>query len=313
MGPDVTDQTPAASFIMLCYRQPDTVAAAVRSMLEQECEPIEIIVSDDASPDDTFARVEEAVRGYDGPHTVTVRRNPQNMGVNKHLEVAMTLAQSDLMVWTAGDDINAPDRVQTILDVHRETGAMLIFSDAETITPQGTPGTNAYRNALFYRRHTLAEAAGSFALYLGATVAWHKDLYRKYGGFPRERAHEDLILGFRAALEDSVHHIPRNLVTYREDAGVSSILSGKTSTMVNRERRRAILQGQLTVLQQRLKDAGTFGLPDDHPVCRILSRQIQRQAMRLSYYDGNRLSHARAPLRLASSLLSEWLRDVRNR
>ena len=309
----MTDQ-PAASFILVSYNQQDTVAEAAHAVLAQDCSPLQIILSDDASTDRTFEILQEVAASYTGPHRVQARQNPQNLGVNLHMSRAIELAECDFLIWSAGDDVSVPHRARAILDAYQKTRAKLIFSDAPTQRPDGSPGTQAYRKALFYRSDfTLEQAATSFALFLGAAVGWHKDLFYKYGGFPPERAHEDLILGFRAALENSTHYIPEKLVTYREDIGVSSHLSGKTSTLENRARRTAILKGQYTVLQQRLVDAQTFGLARDHPISQTVHVLRDWTVMRLSYYDGNRAIHTRQPIRLAHALLSEWLRDFRNR
>lgn len=304
---------PAASFILLSYCQEDTIAAAVESLLDQKCEPLEIILSDDASPDRTFAIIEETVSGYSGPHTVIARRNDDNMGVNRHAELLINMAKADLMIFTAGDDINLPHRAFRTIEAHRETGAKLLYSDARTTTREGTPGNKSYRGAVLYGDYTLEKVATGFALYLGATVAWHKDLHRKYGGWPRNNAHEDLILGFRAAMEESLHYIPEELVTYLENAGVSSHLSRKSSGLENRARRAAILKGQITVLGQRLKDADTFGLAQDHPGRRAMLALKDRLDMRLSYYTGGKTEFANRPLKLTHALASEWLRDIRNR
>ncbi len=302
---------PAATFILLSYNQQDTVVAAVQSVLDQDCDPIEILISDDASTDDSFARIKETVDAYSGPHHVTARCNPQNIGVNRHLDLAMELATSDLTIWAAGDDINMHNRGRSVIDAHRKTGALLIFSDARTVTERGVQGSQAYRRATLYHPHTLLDVARSFSLYLGATAAWHKDLFRKYGGLPKERAHEDLILGFRAALEDRFHYIEEELIVYREHGGVSSHLSRHGSKMENRARRCAILNGQYTVLNQRFADAQTFGFPPEAPIVREIVRLRDRMAMRLSYYEGGCMQYARQPLQLANALISEWLRDLR--
>ncbi len=258
--------------------------------------------------------MQELAAEYQGPHHVTARQNEQNLGVNEHVRQAIKEAQCDFLIWSAGDDISLPHRARVTLDAYARHGAMLIYSDAQTRRPDGSSGTKAYRKALFYRdSFTTLEAATSFSLYLGAAVGWHKDLFYKYGGLPRERAHEDLILGFRAILEDSLHYIPQELMIYREDAGVGSKLSQATSLMENRARRQAILKGNLTVLEQRLKDVRTFGLPDDDPVTRRIDRMRDRMAKRLSYYEGGRSMHTGHPLRLIHALGSEWLRDIRNR
>ncbi|UWQ31990.1 glycosyltransferase [Leisingera sp. M527] len=128
-------QTPAASFILLSYCQEDTITEAVQSLLNQKCEPIEIIISDDASTDGTFEKIQEVIKDYRGPHPVLARRNEVNLGLNRHIARSVSLATSDLMIWAAGDDRNAPGRAQKVIDSYRQTGAKLIYSDAETVGP----------------------------------------------------------------------------------------------------------------------------------------------------------------------------------
>lgn len=305
---------PSATFILVSYNQEDTIEASTRAALAQVGEPLEIILSDDASSDRTYDIMQRVAGGYDGPHHVTVRQNPENLGVNTHVKRVLDLASHDFLIWAAGDDISLPQRAHKILQAYRDTSAKLIHSDAQTRRPDGSPGTQEHRKALLYRDHfTMKEAATSFALYLGATAAWHRDLHQVYGGFPQERAHEDLILGFRAVLENSLHYIPEELVIYRQDAGIASQLSRNLSKLDNRARRAAILKGQITVLQQRLKDTDTFGLATDHPVRHAMEKLRDRFAMRLSYYEGDKARFARHPLRLVHALTSEWLRDRRNR
>jgi glycosyltransferase involved in cell wall biosynthesis len=311
-----TGVEPAATFIVLSYNQENSIEASVESVLGQVCEPIEIIFSDDASTDGTFDKIEALAKEYSGPHRVIARCNDVNLGTNLHIERAIGLSSSDLMIWGAGDDIYAPDRAQSIIDAYRQTSALLIFSDAQTITSDGTPGQNGYKRALFYRDYTLEEAASSFVLYLGATAAWHKELYRKYGGLPADGAFEDLILGFRAAMEQRIHYIPKKLVTYQEGVGISSNLTQRVSKLSNQERRIAILRNRILVLRQRMADAEVFGLEKNHPVRLLLKNQIRFFEMRLSYYtrDGAaRRACFTHPLRYLHAYLSEWLRDIRKR
>nr|WP_291727801.1 glycosyltransferase family 2 protein [Leisingera sp. F5] len=309
-------QTPAATFILLSYCQEDTITEAVESLLEQNCEPIEIIISDDASTDGTFDKIQELTNSYRGPHSLKARRNDMNLGLNRHIELAISLASSDLMIWAAGDDRNAPGRIQKIVDCHRKTGAKLIFSDAETVGPQGGPGGNAYKRALFYKNFNTLDAATSFSLFLGATAAWHKDLYRKYGGLPEDSAYEDLILGFRALLEDGLHYIPEKLVIYKEDVGISAQLTKKISTLTNQERRTRMLKGQLAVLEQRLADARTFGLAENSPVVRKMTQAAGKIRARLDFYDGIGAVLASGHYGWGAKLqgiASEGMRRLRNR
>jgi hypothetical protein len=312
MESSLTDRAPAlfpASLILLTYNQQSSVAAAIKAALAQECVPIEIILSDDASADGTFEILQNFAKTYTGPHHVIARRNAINLGINPHLEYLVDCAESDLIIWAAGDDISTPDRAQKVIDAHSQTGAKLFFSDAETCTKDGGEGQAVYKKALFYRAFNLKEAAISFSLFLGATAATHKSLFKAYGPLPNAHAHEDLILGFRAAMEDSIHHIPEPLVRYQEDEGVTGTQSGSRS-------RPGILQGQLAVLQQRLKDARTFGLAQTDPVVQKITAKLGFLAMRQRYYaPGFALSFKDLghPLKLTHALLSEWLRDRKSR
>ncbi|MFX0540465.1 glycosyltransferase family 2 protein [Roseovarius sp. S4756] len=309
-------QSPPASFIMLTFNQQDSVAKAVQSVLDQQCEPIEIIISDDCSTDRSFEIIQDVVERYEGPHHVIARRNDVNLGVNAHIECAIGLSTADLMIWTAGDDINTENRAARILETVRERPAKLLFSDARTKSADGGDGRDAYRRALFYRDYSMVDAALSFELYLGATVAWHKDLYLKYGGFPTDTAYEDLILGFRAVLEDSIDYIAEPLVIYQEGVGVSNLLSRQTSKLPNSERRIAVLTLQLNVLKQRLADTRTFGLLQRHPVVTALCRRIETVESRLLYYQWDWASvwaKCGRPIRFSHALLSEMVRDLRQR
>lgn len=62
---------PSVSVILLCYNCDQFVAEAIRSVVEQEYdEPMEIIVSDDASTDDTLGEVERELARYRGARGV---------------------------------------------------------------------------------------------------------------------------------------------------------------------------------------------------------------------------------------------------
>ena len=52
---------PLISFAVICYRQERFIAEAVLSALTQTYSPLEIIISDDCSPDATFDVVREIV------------------------------------------------------------------------------------------------------------------------------------------------------------------------------------------------------------------------------------------------------------
>ena len=78
---------PLATLIMLTFRQQDFVRAAVESALAQTYEPLEIIISDDCSDDETFSIIESVVAEHRGPHQVSCYRNQVNLGLIEHVNL----------------------------------------------------------------------------------------------------------------------------------------------------------------------------------------------------------------------------------
>jgi len=103
--------SPRITLAVLAYNQSATIDTAVQSALGQQCEPVEVLLSDDASPDDTFDKMQAAASAYTGPHQVVVRRNARNLGIGEHYNEVMRAARGRLIVMMAGDDISTPDRV----------------------------------------------------------------------------------------------------------------------------------------------------------------------------------------------------------
>ena len=75
---------PRASLLLLSYNQEGTIRTAAQACLAQECEPIEIIFSDDASTDASFQILQEIGEAYRGPHQLKVQRNDSNFGIAGH-------------------------------------------------------------------------------------------------------------------------------------------------------------------------------------------------------------------------------------
>lgn len=59
-------QIPNVTFVMLCYNQEQYVEAAIRGALAQDYLNLDIIISDDNSPDRTFEVAKQIASNYEG-------------------------------------------------------------------------------------------------------------------------------------------------------------------------------------------------------------------------------------------------------
>ena len=285
------------TYILLTYNQRDTVKAAVESALVQDVQPMEIVISDDCSSDVTFAVVEAAVSGYSGPHRVILNRNPENLGLAGNLAKVHELSTGDIIVAAAGDDLSEPQRCQRILETFVEEDPLLLCSYAKVIDPAGQPVPGNFKTALFYGDDwTLKQVAKSKSLYIGATGAWHRSLYEGFGQMA-PGTYEDLVLGFRAALQGRVSLIKEELVSYRLGFGITSSDAYLADVASYKKRRLSGFLAQKAVMHQREADAREFGLSDKSPVMRVLKKEQRKADLGISYYQDTPSAFAEKALR----------------
>ncbi len=270
------------SVVMMTYNQEEFVGEALKAILEQDCVPLEILVSDDKSRDETFARVKEVVVGYTGPHHLILNRNPENLGITAHINQCFRRCSGELIIAASGDDVSTPDRIRKIIDVYERERPLLIHSRVDSASLNGGQPDPRFDRIGFLRHPKLEDTATSMSLYIGATAAWNRELVSRYGDLPERDCYEDLIFGFRAALEDRVAFIDEPLVRYRVGSGVSTTRLKEFTKADWSASRQKILRRTLVVLQERLRNARTFGLKDDHPVVQAMASAMALAQARMN-------------------------------
>lgn len=214
---------PRVTFILLAYRQEPFVRAAVAGALAQDYPNLEILISDDCSPDATFDVIEEVVRGYEGPHTVTATQMPHNVGLAEHLRTVVGRATGELLVLAAGDDISLPQRTSRLVETWLSAGGgpAVLYSDCRMIN---LTGEMVVERSPVMRRvpPTFAEACRGNLDVHGATSAVTASLFTDFPAIAPDVIHEDRVLPFRALLlGGSVLYVDEALVDYRFEGGVS--------------------------------------------------------------------------------------------
>ena len=216
-----TSSGPLVSLLLIAYRQASTVGTAVEAALAQTYSPLEIVISDDASDDDTWASIQAAVQGYSGPHRIILNRNAHNLGIGAHLSHLVELSRGELLFVAAGDDASLPHRcervVQAWVAAQRKPDVIasaLIDTDASgqghsTIQPSDL---SRYRNA--------ADWLANPPFVVGAAQAWTRRLFDKFGPLPQGVVAEDLIMVFRAIVSGGAITLDEPLVRYRR-GGIS--------------------------------------------------------------------------------------------
>ncbi len=178
------------SIIVPCYRGSRFLAEAIESCLRQTHRELEIIVVDDASPDDCAEIAERYARS---DTRVRVIRRPENGGVSRAFNTGFEAARGDYMTRLAQDDLFAESAVEVMLaHLRKHPQAGLVYCDGHVIDEQGQVKS----------RYDLPEPGEALAFRnrLGLCVMWRRSVWEKVGGFdPRFDTAEDFEYWLRIA------------------------------------------------------------------------------------------------------------------
>lgn len=125
------DRTPLVSVVIPTYNQASYLPEAIDSVLAQTYAPIELIVVDDGSTDDT-----PAVISRYGPRITAIRQ--ANRGAANALNVGLKSASGELICWLSSDDAFLPDKVtRQVAALADHPAAGLCCTGWETIDAEG--------------------------------------------------------------------------------------------------------------------------------------------------------------------------------
>ena len=146
------EQKPLVSVVVLAYNSARFIRDTLESVLAQEYGPIELIVADDASSDDTVSIVEGWLSAH-GSRFVSARlvRNRVNLGISGSCNNALRYLTGAWLKLIAADDVLLPGCIGDHVDnALLHPGTAVFFSRMETMDEQGrVTGEYFYPEAFF--------------------------------------------------------------------------------------------------------------------------------------------------------------------
>lgn len=211
------ENKPLVSFVSLTYNHAKFIEDTISGALSQDYPNLEIIISDDASPDGTFNVMTQYMREHPTDKNIILNCNEVNMGMVPHLNhLIQNFVHGEIVVLAGGDDISMPHRVsETVEKFEEEASIKMVTGQMERINALGerieqvTPITDgAY--------HLDDEYIQSLTFMCGAPgVAFRREVWNTFGILLKECPTEDSILRFRALLLGSIYVSPNVFIKYR--------------------------------------------------------------------------------------------------
>ena len=227
---DAPATAPLATFVLFAYNQEKYVREAVEGAFAQTYSPLEIILSDDCSPDGTFAILAEMAAAYKGPHKVRAVQTPRNLGLIQHVLLRGREAQGEVVVVAAGDDISMPTRVARMVEAFTpDVGAAYSLSDL--VDEEGQLIRAAIErgirpdsfDAKIARAMCLKGDISHVRVTQGSTAAYRAKLFHVPVDEARKPYSEEMLLCFYSHLMGlSTALVSESLVAYRERPGAMS-------------------------------------------------------------------------------------------
>jgi glycosyltransferase involved in cell wall biosynthesis len=230
------DNKPLVTIAVICYKQERFIEEAVKSALAQTYSPLEVVITDDCSPDATFSIVEKIVSEYTGPHKVIIHRNEQNLGLAGNINKAWELSSGEFFVSQGGDDVSFPHRTSTLVDawLSRDPRPDLVYSGVVLIDEDGN---EISRNTLVAETTPPVEDTITVRKVFvagGCAAAYSRSLHYFAGPLDSGVIAEDFVYSFRALLGNGVVGISEPLVLYRQHS--ASIIGRLMSAKKNKYR-----------------------------------------------------------------------------
>ena len=261
-----------ATAVVFGHNQSKCIKETIYSVLNQDFDGLEIILSDNGSIDATFDIMSTVADSYVGPHTIRLNRNSKNLGFIGHINQAFQLASAQFIFYNPGDDVSLPGRFEKIWAEYQKTGALLVHSDVIEITESGEEiGIVSRRKAL--EGLNLKRGARKMGLCIGATCGWDRDIMQLFGNIVETDTYDDLVFYFRAMLAGGrVGYVPEPLMLYRVGSGMTNTPVSNYSDKIKDLNRSSRIE--IGTLKQRLRDCENYA-PQLYRIRRYLKFKIK--------------------------------------
>jgi glycosyltransferase involved in cell wall biosynthesis len=215
------------SVVISTYQRPDACEAALRSVLAQTESPVEILVCDDGSTDETAPRMrewerrEELVRYLRAPHNSGTPATTRNLGIEH--------ARGDLVAFLDDDDEWLPSKLASQRSAMLAEKADLVATNALR-----SDGSLYFPDAPAGWHPTRLDVLKANPIIMSSALV-RRDLLLSAGGFPQEirlRALEDYAVWLELAWRGAALLILGEALVRYDDASSERLSTDRTRIQV---------------------------------------------------------------------------------
>jgi glycosyltransferase involved in cell wall biosynthesis len=212
----------SVSVAMATYNGEKYIRKQLASLAAQQHVPAELVVTDDASTDETLLIVDEFSKKV--PFPVHIHQNGCRVGYRANFMRAAALCRSELVAFCDQDDIWAPQKIAVCAEPFEDPEVLLVYHDALVVTAAGQPIGLLDQHASARGNTVLLASPLEYALgftqlfrssLLGLSGLWRTSLDHNASDVIERMAHDQWFF-FLASVFGSIVHLDQRLVSYRQ-------------------------------------------------------------------------------------------------
>ncbi|WP_271815238.1 glycosyltransferase family 2 protein [Cupriavidus sp. P-10] len=198
----------------------------LESLVNQSRQPLQVVISDDASDDGSWEVIEQWAREVRASTSieVLVLRNEPRLGVRRNFQQAIEQLRTDVIFLADQDDVWSASKIEVIAcRMEALPDVLLVHTDADLIDEQGRDLGKSLFEALCISKleQDLIAEARFFEVYCrrnlvtGTTAAFRRELLALALPIPEDWIHDEWLAACAAASK-TVAMLPDRLTQYRQ-------------------------------------------------------------------------------------------------
>lgn len=230
----VLARAPLVSVVMPVYNHAAYVESAIRSIIVQSHRPLQLVIIDDGSKDESAYIIDRVLESVGTEDQVEVFfKSRENRGAHTTLNEAIECARGDYIAILNSDDLFVPERLERCLAAAESSGARFVFTYVDPIDDRGNGLGHNHPWSVWYRQALISEL--DVAPTVGFTVLekniavtsgnffFDRSLWGEVGAFQAYRYAHDLDFLLRVMEIEEPYILREPLYKYRVH-GANTIL-----------------------------------------------------------------------------------------
>lgn len=208
------NKKPLVTVICICYNHENYVTQALDSIIEQTYKPIEIIIVDDCSTDNSALVINDWLEQNSRAKFLP---NTTNIGVTKSFNKAKALSKGDYIIDLAADDILMENAAEILISVFNQHDTIAIaYGNAALIDEYNNFIENYYTSNQEAKSGDLYKSIISQTLKINSVASMMKTkVLDSLGGYDESLLYEDLDIWIRASRNYHFNYVDEIIVKKR--------------------------------------------------------------------------------------------------